>query len=121
MNPSSLLYGMGILLGLLWFSTMVLSWLQLSFPPALLGMLILFILLHFHIIPLKLIEGISDVLISKMGLLFLPAAVSIMLYLDLLSAQLLPFVATVALGNIVILFATALFTDILISRKGGKE
>lgn len=121
MNPNSLLIGLAILLGILWFSTVAVAWLQISFPPALLGMLILFLLLYFKIIPLSLVEGISEVLISKMGLLFLPAGVSIMLYLDILSSQMLPFVATVVIGNFVILIITAKFTDLLISQKGGKE
>lgn len=121
MNPNSLLIGLAILLGILWLSTVVVAWLQISFPPALLGMLILFLLLYFKMIPLNLVESISEVLISKMGLLFLPAAVSVIMYLEVLSSQMLPFVATVVIGNLAILFATAKFTDLLISKKGGEQ
>lgn len=121
MTPKLFLQGFAILVALLWFSSLIINWLGIAFPPALVGMLLLFLLLHFRVIPLEVVEGISDFLISKMGLLFLPAGVSIVLYLDLLKRELIPFIAIVVVANIVILLATAKFTDAIISRTGGKK
>lgn len=122
MNPTALIQGGAILLGLQWLSTLILSWLNLAFPAPLLGMLLLFLLLQLGIIKEKNIEGICDLLISKMGLLFLPAAVSIILYLDIVKAEFLPIAITVLAGSFVILLGTAHFAQLLTgNRKGGKQ
>jgi len=119
MTPQLLLQGFGMLLLLQWLATLVITWLGISFPAPLLGMLLLFLFLKFKIIPLSIVEGICDVLISKMGLLFVPAAVGIILYLNLLKTELWAWLATVVLGSLCILLGTAKFTELLIKLKGG--
>lgn len=121
MTPKLLLQGFAILLGLLWLSNIIVNCLNIVFPAPLVGMLLLFLLLHFKVLPLAGIEGICDILISKMGLLFLPAGVSIILYLDLLKREATAFLLIVVIANIIILLTTAKFTDIIISRMGGKK
>lgn len=90
MSPTSLLRGIAFLLLLQWVSTLIINALGVPFPPALLGMLILTALLCGNVIPASSIEGICDILISKMGMLFLPAGVSVILYADVIKAELLP-------------------------------
>lgn len=90
MSPTSLLRGIAFLLLLQWVSTLIINALGVPFPPALLGMLILTALLCGNVIPASSIEGICDILISKMGMLFLPAGVSVILYVDVIKAELLP-------------------------------
>lgn len=122
MNPTALIQGGAILLGLQWLSSLILSWLNIAFPAPLLGMLLLFLLLQLGIIKEKNIEGICDLLISKMGLLFLPAGVSIILYLDIVKAEFLPIAITTLAGSFVILLGTAHFAQLLTSKtKGGKN
>jgi len=121
MTPNLLLQGIAIVLFIQWIATLVISYIGITFPAPLLGMLILFLLLHFKIIPLSIVEGFCDLLISKMGILFLPAAVGIILYLDLVKLELLPFLATVILGSLVILLGTAKFTEFLIKLQGGQH
>lgn len=122
MNPTSLIQGGAILLGLQWFSSLILSWLNLAFPAPLLGMLLLFLLLQLGIIKEQMIEGICELLISKMGLLFLPAGVSIILYLDIFKAEFLPIAITTLAGSLVILLGTAHFAQLLTGqKKGGKK
>ena len=67
MSPTSLLRGIAFLLLLQWVSTLIINALGVPFPPALLGMLILTALLCGNVIPASSIEGICDILISKMG------------------------------------------------------
>ena len=86
MSPTSLLRGIAFLLLLQWVSTLIINALGVPFPPALLGMLILTALLCGNVIPASSIEGICDILISKMGMLFLPAGVSVILYADVIKA-----------------------------------
>lgn len=121
MTPQLLLQGFAIVLFLQWLATLIIAQLGISFPAPLLGMLLLFLLLHYKVIPLSIVEGFCDLLISKMGILFLPAAVGIILYLDLVKAELVPFLATVILGSLVILLGTAKFTELLIRLQGGKR
>lgn len=121
MTPQLLLQGFAILLFIQWIATIIISFLGITFPAPLLGMLLLFLLLHFKVIPVSVVEGLCDLLISKMGILFLPAAVGIILYLDLVKAELVPFLATVILGSIIILLGTAKFTELLIRYQGGKR
>ena len=86
MSPTSILRGIAFLLLLQWVSTLIINALGVPFPPALLGMLILTGLLCAGIIPDTSVEGICNILISKMGMLFLPAGVSVILYADVIMA-----------------------------------
>ena len=119
MSPTSILRGIAFLLLLQWVSTLIINALGVPFPPALLGMLILTALLCSGVIPASSVEGICDILISKMGMLFLPAGVSVILYADVIKAELMPIVVSIVLVSITVLGATALFLQGML-KKGGK-
>ena len=118
MSPTSLLRGIAFLLLLQWISTLIINALGVPFPPALLGMLILTALLCRGIIPASSVEGICDILISKMGMLFLPAGVSVILYADVIKAELMPIVVSIVLVSIAVLAATAFLLEAML-KKGG--
>ena len=63
------------------------------------------------------IEGICDILISKMGMLFLPAGVSVILYVDVIKAELLPITVTIVVCSIVVLALTAFFIEAMLKGK----
>lgn len=123
MTPTKLLHGLAILLALQWLSTEVIAFLGIPFPPPLLGMLILTALLCTGVIKENYIEDICTALIDKMALLFLPAGVSMILYLDVIKAELLPISLTVILSSIIILCSTALVLEMLLRKKekGGQQ
>jgi len=123
MTPTKLLHGLAILLALQWLSTAIISFLGIPFPPPLLGMLILTALLCTGVIKENYIEDICTALIDKMALLFLPAGVSMILYLDVIKAELLPISLTVILSSVIILCSTALVLEMLLRRKekGGQQ
>lgn len=123
MTVTKLLQGFAILLLLQWLSTVIISLLEIPFPPPLLGMLILTALLCTGIIKENYIEDICGALIDKMALLFLPAGVSMILYLDVIKAELLPISLTLVLSSLVILSSTALVLEILLRKKekGGQQ
>ena len=118
MSPTSILRGIALLLLLQWVSTLIINALGVPFPPALLGMLILTALLCGGVIPANSVEGICDNLISKMGMLFLPAGVSVILYADVIKAELLPIVLSIVIVSLAVLAATALFLEAML-KKGG--
>lgn len=117
MTSSTLLQGVAVLLALQGFSIIILDFLQISFPAPLLGMIILTFLLLFKIIDVSLIESACTVLIEKMGMLFLPAGVSILLYLDIIQAECFAIFATIILTNLIILIVTAVFLEALLKIK----
>ncbi len=123
MTPTKLLQGLAIILFLQWLSTAIISFLGISFPPPLLGMLILTALLCTGVIKENYIEDICTALIDKMALLFLPAGVSMILYLDVIKAELLPISLTVILSSVIILCSTALVLEMLLRKKekGGQQ
>ena len=123
MTPTKLLQGLAILLALQWLSTEVIAFLGIPFPPPLLGMLILTALLCAGVIKENYIEDICTALIDKMALLFLPAGVSMILYLDVIKAELLPISLTVILSSVIILCSTALVLEMLLRKKekGGQQ
>lgn len=122
MTASTLLQGFALLLLLQWGSTQIIAFLQIPFPPALLGMLLLTLLLCTGVVKEKHIEHICGALIDKMALLFLPAGVSMILYLDVIRAELLSISLTVIISSLIILCSTALVLEHLLRRKkkGGK-
>ena len=101
MSPTSLLRGIAFLLLLQWVSTLIINALGVPFPPALLGMLILTALLCGNVIPASSIEGICDILISKMGM----------------KAELLPITITIVVCSIVVLSVTAFFIEAMLKGK----
>lgn len=120
MTPSSILKGTAVLLLLQGFSTIVLNLCGFKFPPALLAMLLLLALMLKGIIRPRTVEDVCDILIEKMGMLFLPAGVSILLYLDIIVAESTAIIATVLISSLLILVVTALFLNFMLKGKGGE-
>ena len=120
MTPSSILKGTAVLLLLQGVSTIVLNLCGFKFPPALLAMLLLLALMLKGIIRPRTVEDVCDILIEKMGMLFLPAGVSILLYLDVIVAESTAIIATVLISSLLILVVTALFLNFMLKGKGGE-
>ena len=87
MTAGSILRGIAILLALQWVSVLFLQALHIAFPPALLGMILLAVLLLAGVIREESVEDACTILIEKMGMLFLPAGISMLLYLDIIKAE----------------------------------
>ena len=121
MTPSSILKGTAVLLLLQGVSTIALNLCGLKFPPALLAMLLLLALMLKGIIRPRTVEDVCDILIEKMGMLFLPAGVSILLYLDIIVAESTAIIATVLISSLLILIVTALFLNFMLKGKGGES
>ena len=54
------------------------------FPGSLIGMMILFLFLNFNIIKIDTIASVGSFFVDNMGFFFIPAAVSIMSYFDII-------------------------------------
>jgi holin-like protein len=85
----------------------VIVWLTgITIPSSIIGMLLLTALLQLRAIKLEWVQGMSDFLISNMGFFFVPPGVALMLYLDLIKAELLPIVVATVVSTVLVLVVT---------------
>lgn len=82
--------------------------LPVTIPGSILGMLILFFLLAFQLLPPDWVRPGSLLLIRYMALLFVPISVGVMGYTDLLSAQFGPIVVSCVASTFIVLLTVAL-------------
>ena len=123
MNPSSLLKGFALLLILQSISTQIIAFLGIPFPAPLLAMLLLTALLCSGIVHENQVDHICEALIEKMSMLFLPASISMILYLDIITAELVPILIIVFVSSFLVLSCTALVLEFFLraQEKGGQK
>ncbi|MDX7988266.1 hypothetical protein FE392_13145 [Xenorhabdus sp. 12] len=78
-----------------------------SLPGSIIGLLILFCLLAFQIIPAHWVKPSCNLLMKNMTLLFLPIGVGIMDYYPQLSQQILPIVLSCIVSTIIVMIVVA--------------
>lgn len=85
----------------------IVVWLTgITIPSSIIGMLLLTLLLHLKAVKLEWVKGMSDFLISNMGFFFVPPGVALMLYLDLIQAELLPIAVATVVSTVLVLIVT---------------
>ena len=77
-----------------------------KFPAALIGMLLLVFLLKAGWVRLEWVKDVSDFLLAHLGLFFVPPGVALMLYFDLIAAELLPIVIATVVSTLAVLAVT---------------
>ena len=78
----------------------------ITIPSSIIGMVLLTFLLQVKAIKLEWVKGMSDFLISNMGFFFVPPGVALMLYFDLIKAELLPIVVATIVSTVLVLVVT---------------
>lgn len=79
---------------------------DLGIPSSIIGMLLLAALLQLKVIKLDWVKGISDFLIGNLGFFFVPPGVALMLYFDIIRAELLPIVVATVISTVLVLVST---------------
>ena len=79
---------LAILFGCLALGELIIWLTGIPLPSSILGMLILTLLLKLKIIRLEWVKTISDFLVANIGFFFVPPGVAIMLYFDIIAAEL---------------------------------
>ena len=77
--------------------------LPITIPGSIIGMLILFLLLGFQIVPAHWVKPGCYLIIRYMALLFVPISVGVMNYTDILTAQFGPIVVSCVISTVLIL------------------
>ena len=95
-----------ILFGCLALGELVVMVTGLKLPASIIGMLLLTLLLQLRIVKLEWVRGLTDFLIANLGFFFVPPGVALMLYFDLIRAEIVPIVAATVLRTILVLLVT---------------
>ena len=95
-----------IIFGCLALGELVVWLTGIKLPSSIIGMLILALLLQVKAVKLRQVEGMANFLVKNIGFFFVPAAVSLMLYLDIICAQWLPILVASAVSTVVVIVVT---------------
>ncbi|WP_353856652.1 CidA/LrgA family holin-like protein [Bacillus sp. Bos-x628] len=97
------------------------TFLHLRIPGTILGIFVIFLLLHFNIIQLKWIELGAVWLLGELLLFFIPSAVGVIDYGKLLSQYGVSIVLVVLLSTFVVMLSTGMMTQLIAKRKERKK
>ena len=75
-------------------------------PSSIIGMLLLTLFLKLGWIKLHWVQGMSDFLVANLGFFFVPPGVALMLYFDVIRAQLWPILIATVLSTLLVLVVT---------------
>lgn len=98
--------------------------LPVAFPASVISMVLLMLLLMTGVIKQRQIQTVSSFLVVNMGLFFVPALVGTLEYVDVLKAQLLPFLVVTLLTTPIVYAVTAWTVQLLMGwakKKGGAK
>ena len=107
----------GIILSILLLGQVVQNHFQLPIPSTVIGMMLLLLLLIFKIIKLEWVEGVGQVLLDNLSLMFIPAGVGIMKELHIFKGQVIPILVTVVLTTLIVMVVTGYTVQALTGSK----
>ncbi len=116
---------LAILFGCLALGELLIYLTHVPLPSSILGMLILTLLLKLRVVRLEWVQGLSDFLVANIGFFFVPPGVAIMVYFDIIKAQLWPIVIASVVSTVLVLFTTGwvheLYGKVVRKYKGDKQ
>lgn len=95
--------------------------LPLPIPASIYGIILLFCLLEFKILPLKAVKETGDFLVSIMQLMFIPAAVGLLEAWDVIRPNWPAYILITLISTFVVLFISGQVTQAVIRRVRAKE
>ncbi|SCG97049.1 MULTISPECIES: CidA/LrgA family protein [unclassified Romboutsia] len=114
---------LALILGIWAIGEYISSFLQniIVVPGNIIGMILLFLLLQFKIIKLEKVNELGDLLINNMAIFFVPAGVSLIRSLDLISQNIFVLIMTISLSTIAVMYITGFVVEKMISKKYKEE
>lgn len=110
----SLAVGFVVLVTIYFVSMLICKVTHFAFPPALLGLMILALLLAFKILDEKFVKDICELLLNNMTLFFVPLLVGVVTYTNLISKNLTAILVTIFVSTFLTMILTAFFVQITI-------
>ena len=95
--------------------------LPLPIPASIYGIVILFCLLDFKVIPLRAVKETGDFLVSIMQLMFIPAAVGLLEAWDVIAPNWLPYILITLISTFAVMFFSGRVTQAVIRLGRVKE
>lgn len=112
-----LLKELAIYFGITFISEIIAKLLPINIPPSIIGIVILFVLLELKVLKTEDVEMTGDYLIKIMPILFVPAGVGLIKYLDVLKIVAVPMVFVITLSTAIIMTAVGVVTQKLVEKK----
>ena len=108
----------GILLGVWAAGELVSQFIKniISIPGSILGMIILFLLLQFKIMKEETIKDVADFLLGNMAIFFVPAGVSLINSLGLITENMLVLLLSGTIATVVIMIVTGKIVEVMINK-----
>lgn len=95
-----------ILFGCLALGEAIVALTGVKLPSSIIGMLLLTLFLKIGIVKLEWVRGLTDFLIANLGFFFVPPGVALMLYFDIIQAELIPITVATVVSTICVLLVT---------------
>ena len=92
-------------------------WPGFPMPPALIGMIMLYLLLTLKIVKLEQVEGVSNFFVQIISLVFIPSGIALVTKLDVLKAEGLQIILVIMISTLMLLLFTAGIAWVLIQVK----
>ena len=110
---------LGIILGIWAVGELISSLLSniITMPGTIIGMIILFLLLQFKIMKEETIKDVADLLLGNMAIFFVPAGVSLINSLGLITENMLVLLLSGTVATIIIMIVTGKIVEIMINKK----
>ena len=93
----------------------------LPIPASIYALIIMLLLLSTKFIPLGAVAETADFLVNIMPVMFIPAAVGLIVYWEQLKEMLIPFCVITIVSTLLVMLTTGKVTDFLLARKDGEE
>lgn len=93
----------------------------LPIPASIYALILMLGLLICKILPLNAVAECADFLLKIMPIMFIPAAVGLIVYWEQLKQMLLPFCIITIVSTLLTILTTGKVTDLIVSRNGGNE
>ncbi|MGL5437069.1 MAG: CidA/LrgA family protein [Lachnospiraceae bacterium] len=97
------------------------EWLSLPIPASVWGLGIMLILLVTKVIPVEKVKQTSTFLINIMSIMFVPAAVGLMVAWERLKGMLIPFVLIIMVNTVIVMVAAGKITDFILRKERHNE
>ena len=97
---------LAIIIGCLAVGEFVVWLTGVSVPSSIIGMLFLTTMLKTKVVRLEWVETTSSFLVKNMGFFFVPPGVALMLYFDVIRAELMPIVVATVVSTMLVLVTT---------------
>lgn len=112
-----LLKELAIYFGITFISEIIAKLMPIKIPPSIIGIVILFALLELKVLRTEDVEMTGDYMIKIMPILFVPAGVGLIKYLDVLKIVAVPMIFVITVSTVIVMITVGVITQKLVEKK----